>query len=73
MVHRDGERGDNHRAQAPCHERRLEPARARVQDEELLKGMLEGVLEGVLGEVQLEEALEEALKGTLREGLEEKN
>ena len=55
MVHRDWDRGDNYRVQAPRHERRLEPVRACVQDEKLLEGVLKGVLEEVLEEVQPEE------------------
>ena len=67
MVHRDNDRVDDHRVQAPQHERHLEPVCDCVQDEELL----EGVLEGVLGEVPLKEVLEEALECALGEGLEE--
>ena len=67
VIHRDGDRGDDHFVQAPRHERRLVPACACVQDEELLEGVLEGLLE----EVQPKEVLEEALERTLGEGLEE--
>ena len=67
VVHHNRDRRDDHRVQAHCRERRLEPARACVQDEELLEGVLDGVLE----EVQLKEALEEALERALGEGLEE--
>ena len=47
VVHRDEDRGDDHRVQADCHERRPEPTRACVQDEELLEGVIKEVLKEV--------------------------
>ena len=67
VVHCNVDRGDDHRVQVPRRERRLEPARAHVQAEELLEGVVKAVLE----EVQFEEALDEALERALGEGLEE--
>jgi hypothetical protein len=44
VVHRDEDRGDDHRMQVAHHECQLEPDRAHFQDEELLEGVLEEVL-----------------------------